>query len=729
MNDLGNINPNDFIISGDPDIFRTYKCKVGTIVRHPHNIDIIKYYAEVMHNISVHTTKFVKLLYLKCFEDNQRAGINVRITESIPLEEELIVNIAKIICIPNNRGQGRTSQATKDLRTRLRNFYDLHYAPIIQNGEVRPSYTHLHTPIDYMAKQVLTMFENNIKNHFMKYVTMYVNCHRDKVTVFANIDGNNNLSSDQKDAQKLQFKNRTNRIVGDIVCTNMIVVDGNLVPNYQSGENRGTLDMLRRNALSNKVIFHQNSVLEDLKRFPLQYLHGMLVMMKSLEQRGYKLPNLFPQFTSNIPSHFRMDTSTMIDILYPTIDDEMLHPAYCAYVSQRTNGTSKADASANGYMTNHQDLLWNIFFMTEKKELFHGYRQLDQPRIQNPFVDAHNYTHHWQIQTNGVSASIVCIKKQYAGLRKPKNPKYTYIEPYIDDISQAKRAELQALPNFAAIDPNMRDLLSCVSIDKNDYNNAMDAAARIEVMKKKKRWRHTQDKRRRRQRTNKNRRHLQKEKKKTIDTQGISIQAREAFLSRFDKKTLSFVAYKQYCYHSNEMKHFVGPYYKQVKHRNQQFRAFGIRQKLDAELINEFKDTIGSPATTVVLMGDWCERQHRRFNEPVKGKGLRQLLRKAGYQVFLVDEYNTSKKCSECQANGAICRNFRHVKNPKPRSRQRFPMVRCHGLVRCTSCRRLWNRDPNAASNIWVAANAAINGQQRPQYLRRAPNDAMDIDD
>ena len=746
--DLGNVNPNDFIINGSPDIFRTYKCKLRTIVRHPHNIDRIKTYAETMHNISIHTLKFLKLLYLHRFEQNLHNGINERITQSIPLDKPLIVNIAKTICVPAQTG-APPSDATIVLRNMLRDFYNQHYAPTIQIGEERPSYTNLYTPIDYMAIQVVTMFENNIKKHFIKYVTMYVDCYRDKINVFSNIDSNNNLSSEQKEAQKRQFKNVSNRIVRDILSTNMIVMNGNLVVNYQSGEDRDTLDMLRRNALPNKIIFHQASILEDLKQFPFDYLHGMLVMMKLLHQRGYKLPNLFPQKSSNIPGHFRIDTSTMIDMLYPLKRDEFLNNAYCAYVNQRTGGVSKANASKAGYMRNNQDLLWSIFFKTNIKGLFHGYRELDRPNIPNPFVDNHAYTHHYMIETNGVSASVICIQKTYAGICKPKNPSYTYVEPYIHDIGPAKRAELQALPNFAAIDPNKRDLLSCVLIDKNEYNNAIDPAARIDVMKNMKKWRHTQDKRRRRQRNNKNRRRwrhtkgkrrmrqitkqnrrrLQREKKETLDTEGISIQAREAELSRFDKKTLSFEAYKQYCYHSNKLKHFVGPFYKLKKHRNRQFRAFGIQQKLDTELINEFQKVIGSPATTVVFMGDWCDRQHRRFNEPVKGKGFRQLFRKAGYQVFLVDEFKTSKMCSECQADGAICETFRHVKNPKPKSRQRFPTITCHGLVRCTNCGRLWNRDPNAASNIWVLGNAAVNNEERPQYLRRTPNEAMDIDD
>jgi transposase len=43
-----------------------------------------------------------------------------------------------------------------------------------------------------------------------------------------------------------------------------------------------------------------------------------------------------------------------------------------------------------------------------------------------------------------------------------------------------------------------------------------------------------------------------------------------------------------------------------------------------------------------------------------------------------------------------------------------------HGLVKCRTCSRLWNRDTNAASNIWKVAMSAIRREERPEYLRRA---------
>ena len=35
----------------------------------------------------------------------------------------------------------------------------------------------------------------------------------------------------------------------------------------------------------------------------------------------------------------------------------------------------------------------------------------------------------------------------------------------------------------------------------------------------------------------------------------------------------------------------------------------------------------------------------------------------------------------------------------------------------CSNCARLWNRDVNAASNIWKIADKALSGEERPAYL------------
>ena len=122
----------------------------------------------------------------------------------------------------------------------------------------------------------------------------------------------------------------------------------------------------------------------------------------------------------------------------------------------------------------------------------------------------------------------------------------------------------------------------------------------------------------------------------------------------------------------------------------------------------------GPPDEVVICIGDWEQKQPRKFMEPVKGKGFRNLFRKARYKLYLVDEFRTSCKCSACEVGD--CSTFRKVENPKP---YRDGHILRHGLVKCQTCSRLWNRHTNASSNIWKVARNAIKGDQRAAYLRR----------
>jgi hypothetical protein len=131
-------------------------------------------------------------------------------------------------------------------------------------------------------------------------------------------------------------------------------------------------------------------------------------------------------------------------------------------------------------------------------------------------------------------------------------------------------------------------------------------------------------------------------------------------------------------------------------------------------MINNFKKIFGQPKDTIVCFGDWEQKKHMKFKEPSKGKGMRVLFRKNGFQTYLVDEFRTSCKCSKCE--GGDCCKFIIRKNPKP---YKTNLRLVHGLLRCKICCGVWNRDCNGATNIYKIASNAINKKERPRYLRR----------
>ena len=135
----------------------------------------------------------------------------------------------------------------------------------------------------------------------------------------------------------------------------------------------------------------------------------------------------------------------------------------------------------------------------------------------------------------------------------------------------------------------------------------------------------------------------------------------------------------------------------------------------EQNMINEFKAIYGNPKEVVICFGDFEQKKHMKFKEPVIGKGLRNLFRKNKYEVYLVDEFRTSCKCSKGDCGGH-CEPFLMRKNPRP-FRQGESKV--WGLLKCQTCESVWNRDRNGASNIYKISEKAIKGEPRPYYLDR----------
>jgi hypothetical protein len=150
----------------------------------------------------------------------------------------------------------------------------------------------------------------------------------------------------------------------------------------------------------------------------------------------------------------------------------------------------------------------------------------------------------------------------------------------------------------------------------------------------------------------------------------------------------------------------------------------------EQQMIRNFRKMYGNPDEVVICIGDWEQRQQMKYKEPTLGIGLRSLLRKNKYKVYLVDEFRTSCKCSNC--DGGVCEKFMVRKNPRPKSKKnkenpkkerKYDEMRLvHGLLRCKSGCGEWNRDRNGSSNIYKIAYQAIHNLERPSYLCRISN-------
>ncbi|OAD71557.1 hypothetical protein PHYBLDRAFT_170217 [Phycomyces blakesleeanus NRRL 1555(-)] len=101
---------------------------------------------------------------------------------------------------------------------------------------------------------------------------------------------------------------------------------------------------------------------------------------------------------------------------------------------------------------------------------------------------------------------------------------------------------------------------------------------------------------------------------------------------------------------------------------------------------------------------------NNRYHKPIKGKILRNLLCKHGFDACLINEYATSRHCPRCCQ--LSLQTFKQVENPRPYRRTQIPTRTRHSLLRCTNLNclenmdgsevmhRLWNRDLAAVLNF-----------------------------
>ena len=115
------------------------------------------------NKIVINTLMFMKLYLLDHFEKNNK----------LPEIDKVFVNSCmKILC--NESGTGRPpKKEIKELKDKLTVFYNSDYKPLIKDTDL--DYTHLNTVLDYLTIGIITMYENNIKLHYVEYIERYVN--------------------------------------------------------------------------------------------------------------------------------------------------------------------------------------------------------------------------------------------------------------------------------------------------------------------------------------------------------------------------------------------------------------------------------------------------------------------------------------------------------------------------------------------------------------------------
>jgi hypothetical protein len=355
---------------------------------------------------------------------------------------------------------------------------------------------------------------------------------------------------------------------------------------------------------------------------------------------------------------------------------------------RKEHGT-KGFYKTKGELKKNEDKIWEFFFRTERKMFCKT-----------------GYSFHHMVSTDGVGLSILFLRADLVGKKLPMMKKGISRELYIDELDDYSNLQDKTI---VGIDPGKDDLIYCVDNASKDANV----------------FRYSQDQRRKETKMKKYNNIILGMKTNKIE--GKTIIEYETELSHYNRKSLNITKYKEYLREKNRINHILFQFYRKELFRKLKFGKYINIKRNEQKMVRNFKKAFGNPEEVVICIGDWEQRKQMKFKEPTLGKGLRILFRKNNYKVFLVDEFRTSCKCSNC--NGGVCEKFRVRENPRPKPKKnkenpkkeiKYDETRLiHGLLRCKSGCGLWNRDRNGSSNIYKIADNAINNIERPSYLCR----------
>jgi len=182
---------------------------------------------------------------------------------------------------------------------------------------------------------------------------------------------------------------------------------------------------------------------------PFDYFACMIFMMKQIEKEEQTIYNVFPMRSEVIPKHIRLDTTTLVHLLMT-----------------KKQG-NKSDYLTKGNLKRKEDKIWEFFFRTERK-----------------FFKKKYYEFHNMIETDGVSCSLLLLRKDLVGKKLPMMKKGLSTETYIDELTDYSSLQNKKI---VGIDPGKCDLIYCVddcNKEANKFRYSQDQR-RKETKKKK----------------------------------------------------------------------------------------------------------------------------------------------------------------------------------------------------------------------------------------------------
>lgn len=640
------------------------------------------------------TYQFLRLYFLYLLENKKELPI---------IDGELIPIIFTLI---SDRIDKTKPSHTRDC---MFEFYDSHYSNI-QTRKVKSVSVKI---LDYEVITIITCIENHIKNSFFTYINRLVYCLCEK----------ENLGDETKNQRKkLRSDLLNNTFTSDPRFHHYINLFAPTIVLLLDKEDKKT------------------SKLYDEPQSCLQLLYDISIV---IEENQGKLLSLLPLRRSLIPSHITIDHTSFIEsfrsLFSPTLtvgqlkiqcevlgykDIDKMGKGELIQVLKDAGIIVPAKITVKELKDQYRNMIGSKDMSRMKKneleEILKNTNTKDKTeeewlRIKNKIyklfpvkdiavMDCRSF------KTDGVSCSLTFNKSDKYVKGSKRTGGGVFNEQYFEDL---KTHEEFKNKKIVAIDPNKGNLVYCYDGEKT--------------------LRYTQDERRKVSRKKKYSKIRKKKENEVLTYEGMTISRHMKILSEHNSRSMDVEKFKDFIFAKNEMSKDFSSVYEEPIFRKLRFNSKINLKSSEDKFVNKFKNMYGDPNNVTIVFGDWEERPaFLRGKEPTKGKSMRSLLRKAGYEVYLLDEFRTSKLCHLCNSENE---HFQKVQNPKNPTKKKSNYIRkkyvdkgrnnedqdVWGLLRCTNgnCRRVHNRDFNSSSNIYKISICLIQRGRRPYSFCR----------
>ena len=678
-----------------PDKYQTVKCSLHSIIKS--DLDKGKLFDAMMrtHKIIIHTYQFLRLWILNKYHKKLE----------IPIITEELIKMAFKSLIKESQGP-KPKGTNLEIYDEFVKFYNSKYKKL--NYETKIDGKNLSQILSYMATDMLTNIENNIKMNFIQYVRRFVNSSFKK--------NHNDILENCQKGTKTKLRKELNK---DLYEIKEDLLNNTLNSNDKYHE---WINLHKVNIFPSK---YTNSYDFDIMNNPQNYIKCMIYMCLEIEKIGTKSFQFFPLRTDIAPKYIPIDTKSIIELF--------------------------VEEDKNKYLLdieNSKDELWNKYF-----------------KLNNPIFKQSQYNFDYKISTDCMAVSIQLlhidsiqseknkklnmknkktvmkeqckdmnqIEKEYykkilennkkeanennklqnklnrdkekdnfkklskeekIKIRKQKkelnknNKNSKYIEfPYLEDLDDKQYQELKN-NNWVSSDPGKRCLLYMKNKDgiRFRYTNKTH-------MNKTKRLKY--------QRLIKN----YKDKN--------SITSIENKLSKYNSKSCIYKEFKKFIKKKNEYNQILLEKYKDDVFRKYKWYGYINRKRAETDLAREIKNKFGKD--TIIILGDWSDKLKTSPSRiqyiSTPNLGLKRKLAEY-FKIYNLDEFRTS--CLNYKTESK-CENL-YLPDKKGTERKIHSILRYQIESNRMGC---INRDENAVNNMIKIIKLYLIDKTRPEKYRR----------